>query len=38
MTSPLGFHPPGAFIKDLIKSGFRKHGPVSTGDEFEIQI
>jgi AAA+ ATPase superfamily predicted ATPase len=36
MTSQLGFQPPGAFITQLIKSGFRRHGPVTTGEEFEI--
>lgn len=30
------FQPPGAFITHLIKSGFRRHGPVVTVDDFEI--
>ena len=35
MTST-GFQPPGAFVAHLIKSGFRRHGPVTTVDDLEI--
>jgi len=35
-TSQLGMQPPGAFITHLTKSGFKRYGPVTTGDEFEI--
>jgi hypothetical protein len=36
MTSTLGFQPPGAFITHLTKCGFKRYGPVISGDEFEI--
>jgi hypothetical protein len=32
----IGFHPPGAFITYLMKSGFKRYGPVNTEGDFEI--
>ncbi|MDX6290710.1 MAG: hypothetical protein QOH42_2509, partial [Blastocatellia bacterium] len=36
MNNVTGFQPPGTFITHLMKAGFKRYGPVTTIDDFEL--